>query len=97
MGKVEGTNNKVPAISAQNEASKLLEQALMQMDGIISGNSGTIKSAHSSPGLRESAISLVQLLKNAENPPPPDPHIAKALLDWLQQFAGPYFKKCFSL
>lgn len=37
MGKAEEMNDKVNAMSAQTEASKLLEQALMQMDGIISG------------------------------------------------------------
>lgn len=36
MGKADKTND-VPGISPQNEASKLLEQALIQMDGIISG------------------------------------------------------------
>lgn len=37
MGKAEQNAENVPGISPQNEASKLLEQALMQMDGIISG------------------------------------------------------------
>lgn len=36
MGKAE-KNNDVAGYSAQHEASKLLEAALMQMDGIISG------------------------------------------------------------
>lgn len=37
MGKVEQHNEGVPDISPQTEASKLLEAALLQMDGIISG------------------------------------------------------------
>lgn len=37
MGKPEQNNEGVPGISPQTEASKLLEQALLQMDGIISG------------------------------------------------------------
>lgn len=37
MGKVEKHNEGVPSISPQTEASKLLEAALLQMDGIISG------------------------------------------------------------
>lgn len=36
MGKADKSND-LPGISPQNEASKLLEQALIQMDGIISG------------------------------------------------------------
>lgn len=36
MGKAE-KHNDVPGLSSQTEASKLLEAALMQMDGIISG------------------------------------------------------------
>lgn len=37
MGKAEQMSDNVPGMSPQTEASKLLEQALMQMDGIISG------------------------------------------------------------
>lgn len=37
MGKSDKMSDNVPGISPQTEASKLLEQALMQMDGIISG------------------------------------------------------------
>lgn len=37
MGKAEQLNSGVPEISPQTEASKLLEAALLQMDGIISG------------------------------------------------------------
>lgn len=37
MGKAEKNSEGMPGISPQTEASKLLEQALLQMDGIISG------------------------------------------------------------
>lgn len=38
MGKSEKNNDEgVPGLSPQVEASKLLEAALLQMDGIISG------------------------------------------------------------
>lgn len=40
MGKVahgKGDDNPVPGLSPQSEASKMLEAALLQMDGIISG------------------------------------------------------------
>lgn len=37
MGKSEQGSDGVPGISPDTEASKLLEAALMQMDGIISG------------------------------------------------------------
>lgn len=38
MGKVDKNNdNGVPGLSPDIEASKVLEAALMQMDGIISG------------------------------------------------------------
>lgn len=38
MGKAEKTtDDNVPGLSPQVEASKLLEAALLQMDGIISG------------------------------------------------------------
>lgn len=37
MGKSQPLSDSVPGLSPQTEASKLLEQALMQMDGIISG------------------------------------------------------------
>lgn len=37
MGKADQISDNVPGLSPQTEASKLLEQALIQMDGIISG------------------------------------------------------------
>ncbi|KAG5888269.1 hypothetical protein JTB14_025189 [Gonioctena quinquepunctata] len=85
-------SDKVPGVSPQTEASKLLEQALMQMDGIISGNSGSLKAhspdygfANSPPGVREAANNLVTALQSLPAPPPPDSHIAKVLLHWIQQ------------
>ncbi|XP_049825983.1 uncharacterized protein LOC109598110 isoform X1 [Aethina tumida] len=92
MGKAEQINDNVPGLSPQNEASKLLEQALMQMDGIISGNSGSL-SAHSPdygfgsspPGVREAAQNLVAAIQNTAAPPPPDPAVAKIILHWIQE------------
>lgn len=37
MGKSDQLGDGIPGLSPQTEASKLLEAALMQMDGIISG------------------------------------------------------------
>lgn len=40
MGKADQVGGEgIPGLSPQTEASKLLEAALMQMDGIISGSS----------------------------------------------------------
>lgn len=92
MGKAEQMSDNVPGMSPQTEASKLLEQALMQMDGIISGNSGSLN-AHSPdygfgsspPGVREAANNLMTAIQNTTAPPPPDPLVAKVLLHWIQQ------------
>lgn len=92
MGKVEQMSDCVPGMSPQTEASKLLEQALMQMDGIISGNSSSL-STHSHDysygsslqGVREAANNLVSAIQNTNAPPPPEPHIASILLHWIQQ------------
>lgn len=43
MGKPELPSENVPGMSPQTEASKLLEQALQQMDGIISGEIALFK------------------------------------------------------
>ncbi|KAK9704442.1 hypothetical protein QE152_g28321 [Popillia japonica] len=91
MGKSEQGSDGVPGISPDTEASKLLEAALMQMDGIISGNSGSL-TAHSPdygfvsspPGVREAANSLVSALQNCPAPPPPDPAVLQIIWDWIQ-------------
>nr|CAH7752977.1 unnamed protein product [Callosobruchus chinensis] len=94
MGKTEKSGDNVPGMSPQTEASKLLEQALMQMDGIISGNSGSLNGAHSSEfgfpvvppgGVREAANTLATALQAVATPPPPEPHVVKVLTRWLQQ------------
>jgi hypothetical protein len=92
MGKAEQANENVPGLSPQTEASKLLEQALMQMDGIISGNTSSLTAhspdygfASSPPGVREATNTLVTAIQNTPAAPPPDPAIAKVLLHWLQQ------------
>lgn len=96
MGKAEQVNDKVlPGLSPQTEASKLLEQALLQMDGIISGNSGSLN-AHSpdygfgsSPlGVRDAANNLVTAIQNTAGAPPPDPSVAKVLLNWIGYTVG---------
>ncbi|XP_044749839.1 uncharacterized protein LOC123310437 [Coccinella septempunctata] len=93
MGNIDEMKNEGgPDLSPTTEASKLLEQALMQMDGIISGNNGSLN-AHSpdygfgsSPsGVREAANNLVTALRNTKAPPSPDPQVLKTLLDWIQQ------------
>lgn len=91
MGKADQIRDNVPGLSPQTEASKLLEQALMQMDGIISG-SGSLTAhspdygfATSPPGVREAANNLVTALQNTTSPPPPDTNVVKALLHWIQQ------------
>ncbi|XP_050300676.1 uncharacterized protein LOC126739164 [Anthonomus grandis grandis] len=93
MGKPDQIGENMPGLSPQTEASKLLEQALMQMDGIISG-SGTL-TAHSPeygfppnpPGVREAATQLATALQNTALPPPPDPSIAAVILSWIQQIS----------
>ncbi|KAL3267261.1 hypothetical protein HHI36_011394 [Cryptolaemus montrouzieri] len=56
------------------------------------GNSGSLTAhspdygfASSPPGVREAANALVTALQNTTARPTPDPHIVKALLDWIQQ------------
>uniref|UniRef100_A0A1Y1LCX5 SAM domain-containing protein n=1 Tax=Photinus pyralis TaxID=7054 RepID=A0A1Y1LCX5_PHOPY len=94
MGKVEQHNEGVPEISPQTEASKLLEAALLQMDGIISGNISTATSNSpdygfvspplSPPGVKDAANFLVSALQSNSNPPPPDPVVARTLMTWIQ-------------
>ncbi|ERL92870.1 hypothetical protein D910_10176, partial [Dendroctonus ponderosae] len=91
MGKADKISDNMPGLSPQTEASKLLEQALMQMDGIISG-SGSL-TPHSPdygfgscpPNVREAATQLAAALQNATSPTPPDPQVAKVLLQWINQ------------
>ncbi|CAH0561286.1 unnamed protein product [Brassicogethes aeneus] len=92
MGKSEQISENVPGLSPQNEASKLLEQALLQMDGIIMGNSGSL-TAHSPdygfaappPSVREAAQLLVTALQNSSSPPALDPALSKVILHWIQE------------
>ncbi|KAL1489667.1 hypothetical protein ABEB36_013609 [Hypothenemus hampei] len=91
MGKADQISDNIAGLSPQSEASKLLEQALMQMDGIISG-SGSL-TAHSPDytfaigptTIKEAASNLATALQNSTSPPPPDPAVAKVLLLWIQQ------------
>ncbi|KAK4886827.1 hypothetical protein RN001_003098 [Aquatica leii] len=100
MGKVEQHNEGVPEISPQTEASKLLEAALLQMDGIISGNIGSATSnspdygfgspPFSPPGVKDAANVLVSALQSNSAPPAPDPVVARVLMTWIQEGNGAY-------
>ncbi|XP_013175196.1 PREDICTED: uncharacterized protein LOC106123425 [Papilio xuthus] len=94
MGKstlVDGDNNPT---SAESDPAKLLEAALLQMDGIIAEAGGTAAGATtpSGPGraARARALELAQQLASSLQhaiPPPPRPDFttASAILRWLQQ------------
>ncbi|XP_013134670.1 PREDICTED: uncharacterized protein LOC106100388 [Papilio polytes] len=94
MGKstlVDGDNNPT---SAESDPAKLLEAALLQMDGIIAEAGGAAAGATtpSGPGrvARARALELAQQLASSLQhaiPPPPRPDFttASAILRWLQQ------------
>ncbi|KAL4714394.1 hypothetical protein ACJJTC_017689 [Scirpophaga incertulas] len=92
MGKsthVDGDNN--PTTSPEPDPTKLLEAALLQMDGIIAEAGGTT-ALTSGPGraARARALELAQQLASSLQhaiPPPPRPDFttASAILRWLQQ------------
>ncbi|CAH0397577.1 unnamed protein product [Chilo suppressalis] len=94
MGKstqVDGDNN--PTASPEPDPTKLLEAALLQMDGIIAeaGGAGT-GGIGTGPGraARARALELAQQLASSLQhaiPPPPRPDFttASAILRWLQQ------------
>lgn len=59
------------------------------------GNSGSLNAhspdygfSSSAVGVREAANNLVTAIQNNAAPPPPDPHVVKVLLHWLQQVSG---------
>ncbi|CAG9563276.1 unnamed protein product [Danaus chrysippus] len=89
MGKatqVDGDNNPT---SPESDPTKLLEAALLQMDGIIAEAGGTTTTG---PGraARARALELAQQLASSLQhaiPPPPRPDFttASAILRWLQQ------------
>ncbi|RZF38546.1 hypothetical protein LSTR_LSTR006141 [Laodelphax striatellus] len=78
MGKAQDQTAELD--SPHTEASKLLEAALQQMDGIISGN----RMVSSNPAL-EAAERLAASLQESPPPPPPDPAIAAIIRSWLAQ------------
>ncbi|CAH2062979.1 unnamed protein product, partial [Iphiclides podalirius] len=94
MGKstqVDGDNNPT---SLESDPAKLLEAALLQMDGIIAEAGGAPAGATtpSGPGraARARALELAQQLASSLQhaiPPPPRPDFttASAILRWLQQ------------
>ncbi|KAL0884108.1 hypothetical protein ABMA27_016127 [Loxostege sticticalis] len=94
MGKstqVDGDNNPT---SAESDPTKLLEAALLQMDGIIAEAGGTGPGGPPASGTgraaRARALELAQQLASSLQhaiPPPPRPDFttASAILRWLQQ------------
>ncbi|KAI5645141.1 hypothetical protein NE865_02689 [Phthorimaea operculella] len=98
MGKtthVDGDNNPT---SPESDPAKLLEAALLQMDGIIAEAGGTTTPSGGGGGMttgpgraaRARALELAQQLASALQhaiPPPPRPDFttASAILRWLQQ------------
>lgn len=93
MGKGEesnGTkaNESTYLVKTSTEASKMLEAALLQMDGIISGactDGGAESSSEWKDSVKDATRNLVSAIQNAPNPPtPPDDGIVELLLQWLQ-------------
>ncbi|CAG9091110.1 unnamed protein product [Plutella xylostella] len=92
MGKsteVDGDNNPT---SSESDPAKLLEAALLQMDGIIAEAGGPVGAPTGSTGraARARALELAQQLGSSLQhavPPPPRPDFttASAILRWLQQ------------
>ncbi|XP_069355243.1 uncharacterized protein [Maniola hyperantus] len=91
MGKstqVDGDNNP----TSESDPAKLLEAALLQMDGIIAEAGGAGPGGTTGPGraARARALELAQQLASSLQhaiPPPPRPDFttASAILRWLQQ------------
>ncbi|CAD6245331.1 GSCOCG00013652001-RA-CDS [Cotesia congregata] len=76
--------------SSTTEASKMLEAALLQMDGIISGTcADTTDGSHSlcdwRESVKEATRGLISAIQNAPYlPPPPDQNSTEILLQWLK-------------
>ncbi|XP_062527870.1 liprin-beta-2 isoform X26 [Bombyx mori] len=94
MGKKTEVDSDNNPTSSDSDPAKLLEAALLQMDGIIAeaGGTGTSGSTTSGPGraARARALELAQQLASSLQhavPPPPRPDFttASAILRWLQQ------------
>ncbi|OXU23678.1 hypothetical protein TSAR_010685 [Trichomalopsis sarcophagae] len=89
MGKGEVNNRKADAnestiylTKTPSEASKMLEAALLQMDGILSGaeNSSEWKDP-----IKDLTRNLVSVIQNSPSPlPPPDARTVEILVQWLQ-------------
>ncbi|KAG5322556.1 LIPB1 protein, partial [Pseudoatta argentina] len=73
---------------SSNEASKMLEAALLQMDDIISGacsESSAESSSEWKNSVKEAARNLVTAIKGAPMPPPPPDGVTQnILLAWMQ-------------
>ncbi|XP_011500891.1 PREDICTED: liprin-beta [Ceratosolen solmsi marchali] len=65
-----------------SEASKMLEAALLQMDGILSGAENN---SEWKDHIKNITRNLITVIQNAPtSPPPPDPTTTEILLQWLQ-------------
>ncbi|KAJ8675179.1 hypothetical protein QAD02_010965 [Eretmocerus hayati] len=88
MGKGEVTSGKENSDESTNylakstsEATKMLEAALLQMDGILSGEA----SSEWKDPIKDVSRNLVTLIRNSPSPPPPpDPRTVDILMKWLQ-------------
>ncbi|XP_066581290.1 kazrin-like [Prorops nasuta] len=95
MGKSEESNSTTIEANDTNfltksptDASKMLEAALLQMDGIISGacaEGAGERSTEWKGSIKEITRNLVTMIKTAPiPPPPPDPTTVNILLEWMQ-------------
>ncbi|XP_032454008.1 liprin-beta-1 isoform X12 [Nasonia vitripennis] len=89
MGKGEVNNRKADAnestiylTKTPSEASKMLEAALLQMDGILSGAES---SSEWKDPIKDLTRNLVSVIQNSPSPPPPpDARTVEILVQWLQ-------------
>ncbi|XP_034950174.1 liprin-beta-2 isoform X4 [Chelonus insularis] len=83
-GSDEGDTSKY--LSSSTEASKMLEAALLQMDGIISGAcaDGTDSLTDWKDPVKEATRNLVVAIQSSSSPPPPpDVNTIDILLQWM--------------
>ncbi|KAI4483945.1 hypothetical protein M0802_013178 [Mischocyttarus mexicanus] len=95
MGKSEERNDTTAQVTESNflsknssEASKMLEAALLQMDGIISGAcaEGAVDgNTEWKDSVKEATRNLVAAIKSAPTPPPPpDASTIEIFMQWMQ-------------
>ncbi|XP_055902501.1 liprin-beta-1 [Eupeodes corollae] len=89
------TSGSTAAAVAAEEASKMLEAALQQMDGIISGTTLNHVVSNNSANAERKLISAANVLSTAKtlalalqqvgcNAPSPDPVTSAVIIDWLE-------------